>query len=310
MRTVFGMKLGRILGLMLIVLLLVTQIPCALATEYLPMEIKGNSSGFSFNTRTGKMTVPDCIVLEAHAFNTKWDIDDAFYESGTCAILFNDLMQAKVMEMPKQSSGKYDRYEYAGLEFFVQSTRDSAVSARLRMYPRNKDDYPEYLDLVDLEIVLYHNYGQPNEDFVLREYLLESYGLWNGIVRYTMEYYEPADLKNTVSIEYHSLQNDPGAPATPSLNPPVLRKKSQIQAITKILMQSEKLDTNMAGVDYMHLRFVDEKGKRMNVYLQEPSNDSRDKIYARMGAYCYRVDKQALQKALNDAGIPWEMMIG
>lgn len=157
--------------------------------------------------------------------------------------------------------------------FFVDFPRlQLTISARLRMYPRNRDGYPEYQDLVDLEIVPFQTHGQPNEDFVLHEYQLKSYGLWNGIVRYTMEYYEPADLKNTVSIEYHSLQNDPGAPATPSPNPPVLRKKSQIQAITKILMQSEKLDTNMVGVDYMYLRFVDEKGKRMNVYLQEPSN--------------------------------------
>lgn len=38
----------------------------------------------------------------------------------------------------------------------------------------------------------------------------------------------------------------------------------------------------------MHLRFVDQNGEHMNVYLQEPSNDSPGKVYARMGAYCYR----------------------
>lgn len=124
-----------------------------------------------------------------------------------------------------------------------------------------------------------------------------------------MEFYELSALKNTVSIEYHSLQNDPDAHATPSAEPPTLRKKTQIQAIVGELVKGEKLDHNMAGRDSMHLRFIDPSGKSMNVYLQEPRDDSSGKIYARMGAYCYRVDQQALQKALNTSGIPWEMMI-
>ena len=46
----------------------------------------------------------------------------------------------------------------------------------------------------------------------------------------------------------------------------------------------------------------------MNVYLQEPLNDGGEIIYARMGADCYCADKQALQEALHDAGIPREWM--
>ena len=103
--------------------------------------------------------------------------------------------------MTKLKSGKYDPYEYAGLQLFVQSTKDSTISARIRLWPRNQDDYPDYQDIVDMEIVFYHNYNQPDEKIVLKEYQLTSYDLWNSIVRYTMEFYELSALKNTVRID-------------------------------------------------------------------------------------------------------------
>lgn len=305
----FKIKHNRVLGLILIGLFLIVQVPCAIASEGLPQEIQGKGTEFIFNTRTGKVTVPDCILLEAQAFCTKWEMDDSYFLSGEYINVFKHLSNAKVSEIPKLKPGKYDPYEYAGLQLFVQSTKDSTISARIRLWPRNQDDYPDYQDIVDMEIVFYHNYNQPDEKIVLKEYQLTSYDLWNSIVRYTMEFYELSALKNTVRIEYHSLRNDPDAHATPSANPPTLQNNTSVNAIIDELVQGEKLDHNMAGLDYMHLRCIDENGKTMNIYLQEPRNESSGKIYARMGAYCYRIDKNDLQQALNAAGIPWEMMM-
>lgn len=294
---------------LLIAALLIAQAGCAFAEGYLPQKIEGSGTEFTFDTKTGKANVPDCILLEVHAFCTEWDVSDSFFESGDSVNIFDFIADAKVSEMPRLDEGKYALYEYAGLELFVQSAADSNVSARLRMSPRNRDDYREYLDIVDLEIVYYQNYGLPDEKSTLAEYQLESYNLWNAVVEFTMEYYLPTALEDTVCIEYHSLQNDPGAPATPSANPPVLKDRALVQAIVKALVNGEKLEHNMVGSDFMHLRFVDEKGNKMNVYLQNPRDDEDGKIYARMGTYCYRIDKDAIQKALNAAGIPFEMMI-
>ena len=294
---------------LLIAALLIAQAGCAFAEGYLPQKIEGSGTEFTFDTKTGKANVPDCILLEAHAFCTEWDVSDSFFESGDSANIFDFIADAKVSKMPRLEEGKYALYEYAGLELFVQSAADNNVSARIRIWPRNRDDYREYLDIVDLEIVYYQNYGLPDEKSTLAEYQLESYNLWNAVVEFTMEYYLPTALEDTVCIEYHSLQNDPGAPATPSANPPVLKDRAQVQAIVKALVNGEKLEHNMVGSDYMHLRFVDEKGNKMNVYLQNPRDDEEGKIYARMGTYCYRIDKDAIQNALNAAGIPFEMMI-
>lgn len=299
---------------LLIAALLIAQAGCAFAEGYLPQKIDGSGTEFTFDTKTGKANVPDCILLEAHAFCTEWDVSDSFFESGDSANIFDFIADAKVSEMPRLEESKYALYEYAGMELFVQSATDSNVSARIRMWPRNQDNYDhqegeQYPCLVDLEIVYYENYDLPDEKSTLAEYQLDSYGLWNTVVRYSMEYYLPTALEDTVCIEYHSLQNDPGAPATPSTNPPVLKDRALVQAIVKALVDGEKLEHNMVGSDYMHLRFVDEKGNKMNVYLQNPRDDEEGKIYARMGTYCYRIDKDALQKALNAAGIPFEMMI-
>lgn len=294
---------------LLIAALLVAQAGCAFAEGYLPQKIEGSGTEFTFDTKTGKANVPDCILLEVHAFCTEWDVSDSFFESGDSANIFDFIADAKVSKMPRLEEGKYALYEYAGLELFVQSAADSKASARIRIWPRNRDDYREHLDIVDLEIVYYQNYGLPDEKSTLAEYQLESYNLWNAVVEFTMEYYLPTALEDTVCIEYHSLQNDPGAPATPSANPPVLKDRAQVQAIVKALVNGEKLEHNMVGSDYMHLRFVDEKGNKMNVYLQNPRDDEDGKIYARMGTYCYRIDKDAIQNALNAAGIPFEMMI-
>lgn len=294
---------------LLIAALLIAQAGCAFAEGYLPQKIEGSGTEFTFDTKTGKANVPDCILLEVHAFCTEWDVSDSFFESGDSANIFDFIADAKVSEMPRLEESKYALYEYAGLELFVQSAADSKASARIRMSPRNRDDYREYLDIVDLEIVYYQNYGLPDEKSTLAEYQLESYNLWNAVVEFTMECYLPTALEDTVCIEYHSLQNDPGAPATPSANPPVLKDRAQVQAIVKALVNGEKLEHNMVGSDYMHLRFVDEKGNKMNVYLQNPRDDEEGKIYARMGTYCYRIDKDAIQNALNAAGISFEMMI-
>ena len=299
---------------LLIVALLVAQTGCAFAEGYLPQKIEGSGTDFTFDTKTGKANVPDCILLGVHAFCTEWDVTDSFFESGDSANIFDYIADAKVAEMPRPEESKYALYEYGGLELFVQSATDSKASARIRMWPRDPDNYDhqegeQHPCLVDLEIVYYQNYGLPDEKSTLAEYQLDSYGLWNTVVEFSMEYYLPTALEDTVCIEYHSLQNDPGAPATPSENPPVLKDRALVQAIVKALVNGEKLEHNMVGSDYMHLRFVDEKGNKMNVYLQNPRDDEDGKIYARMGTYCYRIDKDAIQNALNAAGIPFEMMI-
>lgn len=282
----------------------------ASAAGYLPREIDGNGTGFAFDTRSGRVTVPDCVLERANAFCTTWDIDDSFFSSGEYINIFDHLAEAKAAEMPRLEAGKYDRYEYAGLELFVRSAADPSTAARIRMWPRNRDDTPADQDIVDLEIVYYENYDQPDEEIALQQYQLTSYNLWNSIVGHTMEFYEPEELTESVRVEYHSLQNDPGAHATPSEDPPALKKASMIQEIAGVLASAERLEHNMAGEDYMHLRFVSKEGKRMNVYLQTPNDEKGNagKVYARMGAYCYLIDKDAIQSALNAAGIPLEMM--
>ena len=84
--------------------------------------------------------------------------------------------------------------------------------------------------------------------------------------------------------------------------PPTVR---EIGAALQIKSTStvHKYLTELAAAGYI------EKGDKMNVYLQNPRDDEDGKIYARMGTYCYRIDKDAIQNALNAAGIPFEMMI-
>lgn len=266
---------------------------CALAEEVLPLEIDGTGTMFVFNVRTGKVTVPDCILLEANAFYTAGELSEYF--SSEYVNIFRHLSKAEVSRMQNPEPGEYDPYESAGLELQVQSAQNSAVTAYIRLRPRNQDDYPEYRDLVDLEMELCHSRNQPDERRAVQTYQLSSYDLWNCVVRYTLDYYEQAALKDTVRIEYRSIQDDSGADA------PAWQNASVIQPVIDALVSAEKLDHDMAGTDYMHLRCIDQSGKTMNVYLQHPRNDSEGITYVRMGAYCYRADKNALQQALNAA---------
>lgn len=281
----------------------------ASAVGELPCEIHGNGNDFAFNTKTGKVSIPNCTLEAAYAFRTSWDITDSFYSSGEYVNIFEHLKEAHVSSMPKLQEGLYSTYEYAGLELWVRSTKDKSITARIRLTPRNRDDYDAYQDIVDLEMVIFVNYDQEGEDSYVKEYQLESYNLWNEVVEYTMEHYNPSILEKATRIEYHTLQNDPGAPATPSKNPPTLRDLSKIKTIANILASAQKLEHDMTGSDYMHLRFVNSNGQQVSVYLIAPKDKSVDYIYARMGGYCYLVKKDVIQKALYDAGIPWEMMI-
>ena len=65
----------------------------------------------------------------------------------------------------------------------------------------------------------------------------------------------------------------------------------------------------MAASDILHLRFVLSNGEACNVYLQEVTEWNQgctepDTLYARMGEYCYKVDRDAMLDALDEAGCP------
>lgn len=303
--------------LILFILVLLTSSPSSLAES---IRIDGTGTNFQFDTARGKILVPGCILEEAHAFRTTWELDPSFYSSGEAFILFEHLRNAKVSPMPKRSLAPCDIYEYAGLELIVRSAADASISARLRFTPRNQDDYPEYQSLVDLEIVYYANRDQPDEEHALMEYQLESYDLWNSIVRYTTAHYEPSMLNDVISIEYHSLQNDPGARAKLSDVPPTLRDKDAIRSIVTQLSEAEALSQNLTALDYIHLRLIRKDGSSIHVYLQDPNaapgghfehapNSDDLHVYVQIGAKCYRLKKDAIQSALRDAGIPAELMI-
>ena len=277
-----------------------------------PYHIEGNAG--SFCVRNGHLMIPDCLVVNAHSTYTAWELNSGYNTQSGFETLFEYLMACEVQPYTMLRDGEYASYFYTGIRIYLQSTIDPDSVAIINLRPTNSPDVSELEYAVDMRIDLYDNYSQGNQGgHTWHEVRLKDIGnLWSQIAHLTLEYYEPDDLRQTTGIEYHSLQNDPSASACPTENPRTLRDSGHIRKIVQILLDAEKMPHLMAASDILHLRFVLNNGDACNVYLQEVTewNQGRtepDTLYARMGGYCYKVDRDAMLDALDDAGCPDSM---
>ena len=273
-----------------------------------PFHIEGNAG--NFGVRNNRLMIPDCLVVNVKSTYTAWEPNGSYNTQNGINSLFEYLEQSEVSPRTPLRDDQYARYYYAGIRLYLRSTNNPDSVAIINLRPTNTEDIPSLDYAVDMRIDLYENYNMPGEEHTWHAVRLGgSSGLWNQIVHLSLEYYEPSELKQTAAIEYHSLQNDPSASACPTENPPTLRDEDHIHKIVQVLLDAEKMPHLMAASDILHLRFVLSNGEACNVYLQEVTewNQGRtepDTLYARMGEYCYKVDRDAMLDALDDAGCP------
>ena len=310
---VYNKFLGVVLTFVLAFSLLLPYLPALGEDEFAegayPFHIEGNAD--SFGVRNDRLMIPDCLVVNVKSTYTAWEPNGSYNTQLGIQDLFDELKACEVLPYTMPSDGEYASYYYAGIRLYLESTNDPDSVAIINLRPTNYIDVPALDRAVDMRIDLYENYTHEDETHTYHSVRLKSDtgNIWDMIVYLSLENYKPTDLLQTSAIEYHSLQNDPLASACPSPNPPTLRNENHIRKIVQALLDAEEMPHLMAATDLLHLRFVSSDGKAYNVYLQEVSEWSQgrsepDTLYARMGEYCYKVDRDAMLDALDDAGCP------
>ena len=307
-------KLCRIvLTSMLALSLLLSCLPALGEDEFpegaYPFHIEGNAG--NFGVRNNRLMIPDCLVVNVKSTYTAWEPNGSYNTQLGIQDLFDELKACEVLPYAMPSDGEYASYYYAGIRLYLESTNNPDSVAIINLRPTNYIDVPAFDRAVDMRIDLYENYTHEDETHTYHSVRLKSDtgNIWDMIVFLSLENYKPTDLLQTSVIEYHSLQNDPLASACPSPNPPTLRNENHIRKIVQVLLEAEEMPHLMAATDLLHLRFVSSDEKAYNVYLQEVSEWSQgrsepDTLYARMGGFCYKVDKDAMFDALDEAGCP------
>lgn len=289
----------------------------------LNIPVQGNGTEFYLNQDNEQITLPDGVITDCHAINTKWTFNFDSPESDM-PTLYEELCNAKCIPKPDIPASAYAAHQYEALELTVQSPADPLNVCFIRLWPIAEHFVPSYGWLVNasLTMVRYDQAGSTECTLVgddIYTYTIESYDVWNHVVALAMDWYEPEELKNTCRIEYHSMAYDNEAHAFPVYfdgNPECETDRMEaIADFVSVLTNGEKMAVPMAASDAFHLRFVLKDGNIRDVYLQkvlagDPMNpapkDDETIMYARMGAFCYRIDREAIDRcilALEERGL-------
>lgn len=267
------------------------------------IRLLGNAARFGL--RSGRLMLPDCLLLDVKAPYTTWELSNR-PTAQEMQNLFDALGRAEAVSCTPISSGRHARYAYAGLRLKLQSTRNPSATAVLTLRPLNYKGLGRYSQGVDIYIDLYENQGRQNEKHERHALRLKAGKTWDQIVRLSGESMALEALKNTTAIEYHSMRSGAFAPAIPDKTPRTLRNHAHIRAIAGVLLGGKRVPLTAAS-DVLHLRFRLGNGGACNVYLQRPANQHQRAsglVYARIGAECYEINGGELYKVLRNAGCP------
>ena len=274
-----------------------------------PFFIEGTAD--QFGVQDSRLMFPDCLLVDVVAPYTTGEPKPAYNTQSGFEDFFEYLAEAEVVQYTELDDSYLEkRYVYIGIRLYLQSLQDTSVTAIMSFEPVDYENFPSIGSKsdVDVEITLYKNKGTPNAEQETHVLRLRSSDVFEMGSYYSHENYEPTELRNAVAIEYHEI-TDPSTPAMLDPDPPTLHDSETIRSIAEILAQAEEMPQRIAARDILHLRFVLSNGHIWNVFLQEADGwnqgqSGSNALYARMGARCYKVDREAMFSILRESGCP------
>ncbi|MGI6238828.1 MAG: hypothetical protein ACOYI5_04290 [Christensenellales bacterium] len=299
--------------------LLLFPFACAASGQapQMSIPIQGAGDAFYFDEDNGRVIFPDYNVTAAYAMDTTWDIEGV--ETIDFQRLFDCLQEAHAEVPPNywEMTGsnpdalpephKYDLYrkfEPAGLILWLQDAVDPNYIARIRLFPSNVVDHPDDGHFVYIDFFVWKGEWSWENETIQVEYNLASEELWDIVVEIAGgKDQEISQISQTTGIARYATTGD--APSDLREITKYIADQDIIDGMVQCILNGESMGEHRMETDEPHhFRFFLEGGETMDLYLGVASLWNGEQwIYARMGRSFYRLDRDTIIEAVQNADI-------